>query len=87
MDKSRLKELRVKAQSIKPTIHIGKDGVSESVKMELRKQLKKHKLVKVKLLPASQQGVDKKEMAGALAKETDSALVDVRGNTAVFFKD
>ena len=45
------------------------------------KQLKKTKLVKVKLLSALEK--DRNEAGSELAKETSSVLVEVRGRTVV----
>jgi hypothetical protein len=50
MDKKRIIELRGKAQLLKPTVYVGKEGITDTVVFELTKQLRKNKLVKVKLL-------------------------------------
>jgi len=85
MDKKRILELRGKAQSIKATVNVGKDGVTDEVVEELVRQLKKKKLVKARLL----QSVDKERGAAGqdLASRTDSTLVEVRGRTVVLAID
>jgi RNA-binding protein len=85
MEKARIIELRAKAQMLKPTVYVGKEGITQSVVFELTKQLKKNKLVKVKLL-ASVEG-DKDEMAEQLVRDSASTLVEVRGRTVVLAKD
>jgi RNA-binding protein YhbY len=45
-----IKELKNVAKHIKPTIQIGKNGLSENTVLEIKKQLKTKKLVKIRLL-------------------------------------
>ena len=81
----RIVELKGKAQSIGATVHIGKEGVSGSVADELRKQLAKNKLVKVKLLEAA--GEDKERVAAELVQKSEGTLVEIRGRTVVLARD
>jgi RNA-binding protein len=85
LDKKRIIELRGKAQALKPTVHVGKDGATEKVVAELVNQLRKNKLVKAKLLPSVE--ADRKSMGEVLATKTESTLVEVRGRTVVLAKD
>jgi RNA-binding protein len=64
-------------QDLKPTVWIGKQGCTESTLQEIRVQIKKRKLIKVKWLKSTD--VDPK----AIAAETGSRLVEVRGRTLV----
>jgi len=84
-DKKRIIELRGKAQALKPTVHVGKEGATEEVIAEIANQLKKNKLVKAKLLP-SVEG-DRRAAGQELAAKTDSILIEVRGRTVVLAKD
>lgn len=77
------RDYKTEATVLEPTIHVGKAGI-ESVVEELKKQLKIKKIVKVKLLKTSYAGREKKELIDRLANLTDSELIEVRGNTAVF---
>ncbi len=81
MDKRRIIELRGMAQSLPATVRIGKDGITQTVIDEVIRQLKKMKLVKVKLLPSVER--DRKEAGAELAKATSSVLIEVRGRTVV----
>lgn len=72
-----------KATFLEPTLHVGKSGI-ETVVEELKNQLKNKKMVKVKFLKTAFIEVGKKEMSEKLADLTDSELIEVRGNTAVF---
>jgi RNA-binding protein len=76
---------RVKAQALKPTLHVGKEGVNEKVVEELRRQLRKSKLVKVRVLNSCEG--DRKTLGRSIAAASSSVLVDVRGSTMVFAED
>jgi RNA-binding protein len=81
LDKKRIIELRGKAQALPSTVHIGKEGITQTIIAEITKQLKKTKLVKIKLLPALE--MDRRETGLELAKATSSTLIEVRGRTVV----
>lgn len=74
---------RAEATFLDATLHVGKFGM-EPVVDELKTQLKNRKMVKVKFLKTAFIEVGKKELAEKLANMTDSELVEIRGNTAVF---
>ncbi|HEY9245707.1 MAG TPA: YhbY family RNA-binding protein [Candidatus Methanoperedens sp.] len=78
-----MNEQKAEASRLGTTLHVGKSGI-ENVAGELKKQLKVRKMVKVKLLKSAFLQGDKKEMSEKLAELTDSELIEVRGNTAVF---
>jgi RNA-binding protein len=83
------RKLKTLAKSIKPLIRIGKNGVSGNVIEELKRLLKKYHLVKIKVLKAAPiEGKDElKKMAQSLARETDSQVVLIIGNTfTLYFK-
>jgi RNA-binding protein len=85
LEKKVIRELRGKAQALDATVHVGKEGITGSIVEELTKQLKKNKLVKVRLLPSLE--MDREAAADQLAKASSSALVEVRGRTVVLAKD
>ncbi|MFA5312871.1 MAG: YhbY family RNA-binding protein [Methanomassiliicoccales archaeon] len=72
------KDVMHEAADLKPTIHVGKDGITETLIAEIKLQMKKRKVVKVKLLPSA--GEDKKAIGERLASESNGTLVDVRGS-------
>jgi len=78
---------RAEAQRLDVTVHVGKNGVHEATLAELDRQLKAHKLVKVRLLPAATEGgVGERQQADALAAGTGAEVIDVRGRTAVLWR-
>lgn len=70
-----------------PTIWIGKDGLTLQSVAEIEKQLQKNKMVKVKILPAAlKELTTAEEVAKKAAKETEAALVEVRGHVFILFR-
>ena len=82
-----IQEKRAQAQALAVTLHVGKNGITPSTIAELKAQLHKHKLVKVRLLPASQEsGGSHDEQAQQLADACNAHLVERRGHTAVYWR-
>lgn len=90
MDKltnAQIQEKRAAAQALDVTLHVGKNGVNDATVAELDAQLKKKKLVKVRLLKtATEGGAQDDTQATKLAESTRSVLIETRGHTAVFFR-
>ena len=75
-----------KAKALEPSVRLGKSGLTDGVVMEIKKHLKKNKLIKVKLLRACLGNKNKKELAKELAEKTDSILIDRVGFVVVLGK-
>jgi RNA-binding protein len=70
----------------RPTIWVGKSGASEEVLKEIKKQLDRNKMVKVKILKTALVEGKAKEIAAKVASQTESSLVEVKGHTFMLFK-
>ena len=70
----------------KPTIWVGKTGVSQELLKEVDKQLDKNEMVKIKILKSALESSKTKEVAAQIAEQTRSSLVEVRGNTFMLYK-
>ena len=81
------KKLKEKAKTLEPVIRIGKNGLTESTIKEIKKQLNKKKLIKVKLLKAFISDKNKKEVAKEIAEKTSSQLIYMVGFVVVLYKD
>ncbi|SFM44397.1 YhbY family RNA-binding protein [Methanolobus profundi] len=86
MDKEKIYQLRGEATKLKPIINIGKNGVTDPVLEEIKKQVKANRLIKVKMLKTSAEGEDIKTSAEKLAEATKTTLIDVRGSTVVLYR-
>ncbi len=85
MDKKRIIQLRGDAQLLRPSVQVGKEGITPAIAEELSRQLKRHKLVKVRLLSSFES--DRHEGAEMLAQASSSVLIEVRGKTVVLARD
>ena len=72
---------------IKPTIQIGKRGITETLLSEIKSQLKKREFIKVKVLKSAKKDAKCKDIADEIAKLTNSKIVDIRGNTFILSGD
>lgn len=79
-------ELRKKARSLSPIIHIGKNGITDALINEIEKTLKKKKMIKIKMNRSALDDKDKKEIAKELLIKTKSELVDFIGFNITIYK-
>jgi len=70
----------------KPTVWIGKSGVSQELLKEIKKQLDKREMVKIKILKSALEGDEAKQIASRIAEQTEASLVEVRGHTFMLYK-
>ncbi len=83
------KRLRKRAldPTLEVTIRVGKSGLTDSVVSELNSQLKSRTFVKAKLNRGlADDSADRKNLWQMLADSTNSTLVVMRGNVAVFYR-
>lgn len=86
------KELASEAKNLKPIIQIGKNGISEGSVEEIRKHLKKRKLIKIKCLRYFLDDEEKSnkekitKTAQALAKKLDAEIIGIIGFTFTLYK-
>lgn len=71
---------------LKPIINIGKNCVTDSLVEEIKKQLKKRKTIKVKILKSAMEAKDRKSIADDVAARTGGDLVSLVGFTFVLRK-
>lgn len=83
MDNKEKKQLRAKAKALEPIVRIGKGGLTDSVTQEIKKQLQRKKLIKIKLLKTVE---DRKKLAKELADKTEAELIEVVGFVVVLYK-
>ncbi|ADE54565.1 YhbY family RNA-binding protein [Coraliomargarita akajimensis] len=78
------KELRGIAQRLKPHVHIGKQGLSETVLAEIEMALTKNGLIKIRF-DADRTWI--KQYAAEIAQKTQSEHVGGVGKVGIFFRD
>jgi len=70
----------------KPSIWIGKDGVTNEIADEISRQLDKREMVKIKALKTALRDEEAKTVAARIAQQTEATLIDVRGHTFVLYR-
>ena len=77
------KILEKQAHDLNPVVIIGQHGVTENLLKMVEDSLKAHELIKVKF---NEYKDDKREYSEDIANRTDSNLVRVIGNVAIFYR-
>ncbi len=70
----------------KPTIWIGKGGVSQEILVEIEKQLQKKEVIKIRTLKSAITDLSTNEIAVSTAEKTGSKLIKVVGHTFLLYK-
>lgn len=78
-----LRELKIRAQTLKPTIWLGKAGATPELLAALTEALARTQLVKLRFEGFKD---ERKRLARELAEQTGSRLVSQVGHTAVFYR-
>jgi RNA-binding protein len=76
--------LRRLANPLKPLVQIGKQGLTDGVRISVDRSLGSHELVKVKFLDYQDQ---KEDLTDDLVRTTDSILVALVGNIATLYRE
>ncbi len=78
------KQLKALAHKLKPAVLVGKNGVTESLLLEISKSLEVHELIKIKF-------IDKKdeveELSVKISSLTESELIGIKGNVLILYKE
>ena len=75
--------LRKLAHDLKPIVHIGKNGLSDTLFGSAAIALDAHELIKVKFLDFKD---EKREVAEQLASQLRAEVVGLIGNTAILYR-
>ena len=80
------KEMRSKAKAIEISMQIGKNGITDTVIEQIKKQLDSRELVKIKALKSAVENSTMKEIIEKIALKTDSELIDSIGFTFTVYR-
>jgi RNA-binding protein len=80
------RHVRHKLKDEKPTIWIGKDGLTPQISVEIEKQLNKNKMLKIRILKSALQQETAKTIATKAAEEAEAAIVEVRGHVFILYR-
>ena len=74
------------SRELKPTIRIGKSGLTDNLVSEIATQLGRKKVVKIKINRGLFDKNDLQKLWEHLSDSTNSTIVSVRGNVGVLWK-
>ena len=84
LDKKKKQQLRAMGNTLKATVQIGKDGLSDNVIDMCERSLEAHELVKIAILKSCLVAVN--EIALDLSANTDSDIVHIIGRTILLYR-
>ena len=80
------RHVRHELKEEKPTIWIGKDGLTPQLSNEIENQLEKKKMLKIKILKSALQQDTAQTIASKAAEQTGASLVEVRGHVFILYR-
>jgi RNA-binding protein len=76
--------LRGLAYGLNPVVLVGKNGVTDEFMVFVNRTLDDHELIKVKFIDHKD---DKKELSKQINVDSQSIMVGMTGNTAIFYRE
>jgi RNA-binding protein len=86
MSIGRKRYIKRKLAQEKPSMFIGKSGITLELLKEIEKQLKDKEMIKAKILKPALANDEAKNIAMQIAKRTEASLIEVRGHTFMLYK-
>jgi len=78
------KYLRGLANTIKPNVYVGKNGLTDDVISAINAELDDHELIKVKFQDYKDY---RKELTAEIAEKTQSAIAGIIGHVAILYRE
>jgi len=80
------RHVKYKLKDEKPTIWIGKDGLTSQLSNEIENQLEKKKMLKIRILKSALEHETAQAIASKAAEQTSATLVEVRGHVFILYR-
>jgi RNA-binding protein len=80
------RHVRHELKDEKPTVWIGKDGLTPQLSSEIENQLEKKKMLKIKILKSALQQDTAQTIASKAAEQAGASLVEVRGHVFILYR-
>jgi RNA-binding protein len=80
------RHVRHKLKDEKPTVWVGKDGLTPQLSSEIENQLEKKKMLKIKILRSALQQDTAQTIASRAAEQAGASLVEVRGHVFILYR-
>ena len=78
-----IKALKSRAHHLKPVVMVGQKGITDTLIKAMVETLEAHELIKVKFIDFKE---EKKDLATVLSEKTESSLIGMIGNVAIFYR-
>ena len=82
----KMKDIINKIWKDPPILILGKNGVSQNFINEFKVQLKRNKIIKIKILKSAINNFDKNKIISEIASKGNANFLESRGNQAIFSK-
>jgi len=83
MNEPTLRELKARSQKLKPIIHVGHDGVTDSLIAAVDQALSDHGLVKIRFTDHKS---ERKQLTAELSTRTNSRQILLVGHTVTLYR-
>ncbi|MHA1379355.1 MAG: YhbY family RNA-binding protein [Candidatus Helarchaeota archaeon] len=83
----RLKKTINKLWNTPPILILGKNGVNEAFLDEFKRQIKRNKIIKIKILKTAFEQGTKEKIISDLESLGNAKCLEVRGNHVIFLKE
>ena len=80
------KELRIRGMSIKPTVQVGKSGLTDGIVKEIDEQLEKREFIKIKMLQSMGPSKRWKDEVVEMAERLKAELIEIKGGTILLYR-
>ncbi len=80
------RRIKQELSSESPTVWIGKEGTTNQIITEIKKQLEAREKIKAKIQKNALKNEETKNIAMKISQQTESELVEVRGHTFILYK-
>jgi RNA-binding protein len=80
------KELKIRGMSIKPTVQVGKSGLSDSIVKEIDDQLEKREFIKIKMLQSMGPSKHWKDDVFQMVERLKAELIEIKGGTILLYR-
>ena len=82
----RMKKIINKLWREPPILNVGKNGVNQNFINEFKIQLKRNKVIKIKILKSALDNEKKEKIISDISTQGNAKCLEVRGNQAIFSK-
>lgn len=80
------RHVRHELKDEKPTVWVGKEGLTPPLLGEIENQLEKKKMLKIKILKSALQQDTAQTIASKAAEQTGASLVEIRGHVFILYR-